>query len=947
MFSFIQSKQFSKSFKFVFLLISLHIQVRGQFIDVQLFNNGLQCDGIVEVELQVKTAVISQELIEMGSSSILLNYDPASLEFIDYTPIEFDKTTSERAKTAKWMPQRFTVNNSEGLFSLTLIKQNGGEENYELNQQEWITIGKMRCQFKSDVIESSTLITTNLDYTTFTNLGGNEVGLSNNPILEIDRPNIEENPNFELSSIHSWCGNRNGSITISFNKKSTVGNVSFSLNDGKTFQPPVAINEGQVTYDGLRAGTYKVIAQWAEGSCLIPIETISIEKIGPNAPKAKIKTIASTCGSSDGGIQLTFEEVEDFDGIEFSLDGGATFLPTVALEDSTVTFDGLPAGAYEVWARWPSEECPVMLKNVTVKNNYGAPPVVEVLSQDAICSYTNGQLTFQFQPTEGRTQIEFSLDDGLTYQKKVKLEKGTITYDGLSPGAYSVWARWGNDQCPVHLGVFDINNQFGQGPIVALNKTDASCGNSNGTISLDFSDVSGRTHIQLSLDGGQSYGAPIPMSEKVIYEGLASGDYSIWARWDNLDCPTDLGVVTIENKFGDSPIVAINNANATCGLNNGAITFSFSPTVGRTKIEFSLDGGVTYKKSVLLDNGEVTYRDLPVGAYDIWTRWGNDECPISLGTTQISHEGVLAPVVGLEKVHASCGNDNGQLVMQFGPQSEQSTILLSIDDGITYTEPVSLEEGLFIFDQLPVGEYLVWAKWEDGSCPVFIGKQKIKNLHGAAPFVTFEKTTVTCGQTDGSFTFYFEPTSDRSKIEFSLDGGVTYKKPVKLVNESVIYGDLPVGDYDIWVRWGNNECPINLGAVKLESEDCIASIQSNDEGPVLQNTSTNSPKMVEATPIKKLSQDKIPNEQALIVSQNYPNPFMGSTEINFQLPNAGQVYFSVYRMNGQIVKESSNYYEKGSHTLYFQSENLHAGIYYYRISSGDQQITKKMMIIGQ
>ena len=41
------------------------------------------------------------------------------------------------------------------------------------------------------------------------------------------------------------------------------------------------------------------------------------------------------------------------------------------------------------------------------------------------------------------------------------------------------------------------------------------------------------------------------------------------------------------------------------------------------------------------NSGSVTYSGLAVGTYDVWVRWGNDECPVDLGTVTLTDTTVL------------------------------------------------------------------------------------------------------------------------------------------------------------------------------------------------------------------------------------------------------------------------------------------------------------------
>lgn len=82
------------------------------------------------------------------------------------------------------------------------------------------------------------------------------------------------------------------------------------------------------------------------------------------------------------------------------------------------------------------------------------------------------------------------------------------------------------------------------------------------------------------------------------------------------------------------------------------------------------------------------------------------------------------------------------------------------------------------------------------------------------------------------------------------------------------------------------------------------------------------------------------------LSQNYPNPFNPSTNISFELPKAGLVQLKVYNLLGQEVASLVNgRMNSGNHTVKFDASRHSSGVYIYRLVSGDQSITKKMMLI--
>lgn len=89
----------------------------------------------------------------------------------------------------------------------------------------------------------------------------------------------------------------------------------------------------------------------------------------------------------------------------------------------------------------------------------------------------------------------------------------------------------------------------------------------------------------------------------------------------------------------------------------------------------------------------------------------------------------------------------------------------------------------------------------------------------------------------------------------------------------------------------------------------------------------------------------LPNTTSL--RQNYPNPFNPSTVIPFQLNSATQVTLTVYDMMGRKVQTLLNnqLLSQGNYNITFNAGTLASGIYFYRLESGTNVLTKKMMLI--
>jgi len=82
------------------------------------------------------------------------------------------------------------------------------------------------------------------------------------------------------------------------------------------------------------------------------------------------------------------------------------------------------------------------------------------------------------------------------------------------------------------------------------------------------------------------------------------------------------------------------------------------------------------------------------------------------------------------------------------------------------------------------------------------------------------------------------------------------------------------------------------------------------------------------------------------LDQNYPNPFNPSTTINYAINEAGAVNISVYNLMGQkvatLVDESK---AAGKYNVRWNAAGAASGMYYYRLETNGQSITRKMTLI--
>ena len=82
------------------------------------------------------------------------------------------------------------------------------------------------------------------------------------------------------------------------------------------------------------------------------------------------------------------------------------------------------------------------------------------------------------------------------------------------------------------------------------------------------------------------------------------------------------------------------------------------------------------------------------------------------------------------------------------------------------------------------------------------------------------------------------------------------------------------------------------------------------------------------------------------LNQNYPNPFNPSTNISFTLDRDGFVSLNVYDVAGRVVATILNKsMTAGSYDVGFNASGLSSGVYFYKLKTADQEMTKKMILL--
>jgi hypothetical protein len=84
----------------------------------------------------------------------------------------------------------------------------------------------------------------------------------------------------------------------------------------------------------------------------------------------------------------------------------------------------------------------------------------------------------------------------------------------------------------------------------------------------------------------------------------------------------------------------------------------------------------------------------------------------------------------------------------------------------------------------------------------------------------------------------------------------------------------------------------------------------------------------------------------IFLEQNYPNPFNATTTISYSIEKPGMVSIEIYDLLGRSVDTIINETKlSGRHSIIYDASALPTGVYFYKITAGEQTETGRMMLL--
>jgi gliding motility-associated-like protein len=559
------------------------------------------------------------------------------------------------------------------------------------------------------------------------------------------------------------CGQSNGSITIS----ATGGTapLQYSIDNGVTFQLSNIFN-------GLLSGNYTVVVKDAS-NCITPYPTNPV--IVGNTGGATVNTVDvtdATCGLTNGSI--TVNAIGGTAPLQYSIDGGTNW-------QTAILFSSLAAGSYTVIVN-DANNCQTPYSgNPVVVGSTGGAAINAITATDATCGASNGSISID--AIGGTAPLQYSIDAGTNWQP-------SNVFSNLIAGSYTTIVSDANNCQTPYAGNPVLVGTIGGASINGVTPASASCGASNGSISIDA--IGGTGPLQYSIDNGVNW------QISNIFTNLPTGSYIIVVM-DANNCQTPYGLnPVLVGTIGGASITSVVTQNATCGNSNGSITISTSG--GTLPLQFSIDNGSTWQISNI-------FSSLAIGNYTVLVKDGNN-CQTLYASNPVSITSIGGAIIsGTIPVNATCSVNNGSITIT--TTGGTTPLQYSIDAGLTW-------QFTNTFSNLSIGNYTIIVK-DANNCQTSSGVINIIDL--PAPIIPTPATIdATNGQPTGSVTVV--ATGSTAILDYSINGGVSWQ-----ANNGTFSGLLP-GNYNMTVRDANNcisSVPFIIGNTLLS----IVSIQAD------------------------------------------------------------------------------------------------------------------------
>lgn len=171
---------------------------------------------------------------------------------------------------------------------------------------------------------------------------------------------------------------------------------------------------------------------------------------------------------------------------------------------------------------------------------------------------------------------------------------------------------------------------------------------------------------------------------------------------------------------------------------------------------------------------------------------------------------------------------------------------------------------------------------------------------------------------------------------FGLATGIDHRTPSEIWMAASYAGKF-IYSADTGITWTPIETPGNTAVFDIDFADTSIGFACGVNGSILKYDKTSSP---------VINNSVVVSNSDFELLQNYPNPFNPKTIIRYSLFENKFITLKIFDVLGNEVASLVNEKQKaGSYTVNFEGTNYPSGIYFYKITSDEYSVTKRMLLI--
>ncbi len=556
-----------------------------------------------------------------------------------------------------------------------------------------------------------------------------------------------------IKTTTSGCGLSDGQIVVN---ATGSGTLQYSINNGATWQ------NGN-TFVGLGSGSYNIVVRSTSNvnctsvviNCVIP--TLSAPIINNFSG-----TSTSDCSQADGTISVS--ATGGTAPLQYSING-------INWQTNNL-FTGVAAGNYTIRVRNANGTCPVTANTPFTVTTPTAPTVVNTTATQAACGQSTGSITVI--ANGGVAPLQYSIDN-------INWQTNNI-FSSLIAGSYNVFVRNNGGTCATPANNPIVVNQSTGANISSIIVTNlTTCNNINGQIIINA--TGGTPPLQYAIDGGVNF------QTSNTFNSLSAGSYNLVVRGAGNSCPAVFSPVVLTAPSAPQVVGAVASNPVGCTSTTGSLQVL---ATGNGALEYSLDG-ITWQASNLFYN-------LGTGNYTSRVRLLNNASCSATSAAPVVLTSTSTPptVTNVVKTNpSSCGTNNGSILVTATPNG-----------GVQYSIDNIHWQTSSLFSNLASGSYTIYARNNDGTCPVpYSQNPVVLNAAGSQTITNVSLTNPsTCNKNDGQISITV--TGNGGPFRYSINGGAAFQTSPFFVN-------LAAGSYNIMVTTSNGDCPVTFPTVNL------------------------------------------------------------------------------------------------------------------------------------